>query len=77
MYIHKSLQFTHLKQFNLSSDRIIEAIFVEIKMDSHKSIIVGSIYKPPKTPFFTFTDQFTQFIDIFSNTLTNLSASKK
>jgi hypothetical protein len=52
----------------------LEAIFVEIVTPTKKKIIIGSVYKSPRCPPMTFTEQFAQFIDIFSNTLNSLGS---
>ena len=53
-------------------ERIFESLFVEVSLSNNKKIVIGSIYRPGKTPGLTFTEQFTQFSDILSNILAEL-----
>ena len=55
-------------------ERIFESLFIEITLSGNKKIIVGSVYRPgTKVPGLTFTEQFSQFSDILSNVLADLS----
>ena len=53
-------------------ERIFESLFVEVSLSNNKKIVIGSIYRPGKTPGLTFTEQFTQFSDILLNILAEL-----
>ena len=69
-----NLSFKILKQYSIFVERIFESLFIEITISSSKNIIVGSVYHPgTKVPGLTFTQQFTQFSEILSNVLAELS----
>ena len=72
IYVKSNLSFNVLNQYSLFSERIFESLFVEISLPSCKKIVVGSIYRPGKSPGLTFTQQFTQFSEILSNLLADL-----
>ena len=74
IYVKNNLNFKRLPQFSLCVDRILEALFVEIITPENKKIIVGSVYRPgTKHPQLTFTEQYSQFSELFSNLLANVS----
>ena len=55
-------------------ERIFESLFIEINLLGNNKIIVGSVYRPgTKVPGLTFTQQFSQFSEILSNVLAELS----
>ena len=56
------------------SERVFESLFVEISLSNKKKIVIGSVYRPgTKAPGMSFTEQFTQFSDIFSTLLADIS----
>ena len=73
IYVKKHLSYRTLTQYSIFSERIFESLFVEIKLSSSKKIVIGSIYRPGKTPGLSFTEQFSQFSDILSTILAELS----
>ena len=55
-------------------ERIFESLFIEITLSGNKKIIVGPVYHPDtKVLGITFPEQFSQFSDILSNVLADLS----
>ena len=74
IYVKNHLSFKILKQYSVFVERIFESLFIEITLSGNKKIIVGSVYRPgTKVPGLTFTEQFSQFSDILSNVLADLS----
>lgn len=53
----------------------MEAVFIELTTPSKKKIVIGSLYKAPKCPPLTFTDQFNEFNELLSNSLSILSST--
>ena len=77
IYVKENLSFKILKQYSIFYERIFESLFIEITLENNKKIIIGSVYCPPKAPGFTFTQQFAQFLEIFTNLLAELSGSSE
>ena len=74
IYVKNHLSFKILKQYSIFVERIFESLFIEINLSGNKKIIVGSVYRPgTKVPGLTFTQQFSQFSEILSNVLAELS----
>ena len=75
IYVRNGLSFNILKPFTLSIERIFESIFIEIVTPSNQKIVIGSIYRPgTKYPGLTFTEQFSEFSDTLSATLSDLGS---
>ena len=72
IYVKQNLSFKILNQYSIFVERIFESLFIELTLNG-KKIIIGSVYRPPKTPGLTFTQQFFQFSEIMSNLLAELS----
>ena len=77
IYIRENLSYKILKQYSIFYERIFESLFIELTIENNKKIIIGSVYCPPKAPGFTFTQQFSQFSEILTNLLAELSNSSE
>ena len=67
-----------LREFSVFIDKVIETVFPEIELNKKNSIMVSSIYRPnSKHPTLTSTQQLQQFIEIFSEILSNVSSLNK
>ena len=74
MYFKEKIRFNILHEKCIFIDRIFESIFAEVWLPNNKKIIIGTIYRPNVNhPTFTSGEQFSQFIDLFSNLLNDLS----
>ena len=77
-YVRSDLKFKVLREFSVFIDKVIETVFLEIELNKKNSIIVSSIYRPnSKHPTLTSTQQLQQFIEIFSEILSNVSSLNK
>ena len=75
IFVKKDIVFSVLKQYSVFSERIFESLFIEITNDNNHKVVIGSVYRPgTKCPGLTFTDQFAEFSDILSNTLSELGS---
>ena len=79
IYIKQNLSYKILKQYSVFSERIFEFLFIELSLaNKKKNIVIGSIYRPgTKAPGMTFTEQFTQFSEILSTILAEISNNYK
>jgi len=74
IYVKKDIVFNVLKQYSVFSERIFESLFIEITCNNQK-IVIGSVYRPgTKYPGLSCTDQFAEFSNILSNTLSEISS---
>ena len=75
IYIKDSLRFNLLVDLSVFIDRIFESIFIEVITHDNKKILIGCIYRPGSAhPTLTQSEQFTQFLEIFSNILSDISS---
>ena len=75
IFVKKDIVFNVLKQYSVFSERIFESLFIEITNDNNQKVVIGSVYRPgTKCPGLTFNDQFAEFSDILSNTLSELGS---
>jgi hypothetical protein len=72
MYLKDSVQYTVLKGQSLMFDKVYESLFVEVITSNKKKCLIGSIYRPGNHTNMTQSDQFSQFLEIFSNSLAEL-----
>jgi len=73
IYIKKNIAFRVLEQYSLFSERLLEALVVEVTMQDGYRATVGSIYRPGTLPpGKTFTQQFADFSDTFSRLLSEM-----
>jgi Reverse transcriptase (RNA-dependent DNA polymerase)/Endonuclease/Exonuclease/phosphatase family len=76
IYVKKSLKFSLLPGKSLFVDRIFESVFVDIDVNHSTKITIGSIYRPGAAhPTLTSGEQFSQFLDLFSNLCNELLLS--
>jgi len=76
IYINQEFSFTDLPEYSIFFDRILESKFVKVSISPKKHIIIGSIYHPATNhPTLSSSEQFNQFIDLFSNLISQLSDS--
>ena len=76
LYIKRNLRFNILQDKSIFIDRVFESIFAEIWLSPNKRVICGSIYRPNVNhPTLTTTEQFNQFIDLFSNLMNDFASS--
>ena len=74
-YFKNNVKFNILKEKCIFVDRVIETIFAEVWSSDNKKTIVGSVYRPATAhPTLSSSDQFSQFFEIFSNILNDLSS---
>jgi hypothetical protein len=74
LYIKNNLQFNVLPENSVFVDRVFESIFTEVWIKDNQKIIVGSIYRPNTAhPTLSSSEQFTQFMELFSNVLNDLA----
>ena len=74
IYVHNSLSFKPLPHYSIFVDRILETLFLEISLPDNNKFIIGSIYRPgTKFPGLNFSSQFSQFSELLTNTLSELS----
>jgi len=78
IYIRKDLKFKLVPEYSIFIDKVIETIFVEIEVNEKKKILVSSVYRPNGPhPNLTHTQQLTQFCEMFSNILAEISTADK
>ena len=73
IYVKENFSYKILKQYSIFCERIFESLFIEVTIENNKKIIIGSVYCPPKAPGLTITQQFTQFTELLTNLLAELS----
>jgi len=74
MYIKTCYKFKILETHSTFVDRIFESIFIELILKNNTKIIIGSVYRPNTPhPNLSSTDQFSNFLDILSNTSNSLN----
>ena len=72
IYIKEGLRYKILDVNSVFIDRIIETLFIELwpSNSNNKKIVIGSVYRPAVNhPTLSSSDQFLQFLDIFSTML--------
>ena len=75
IYTKSGIASVSLPQYSVFVERIFESLFIEITTEDKKRIVIGSVYRPgTRCPGITFTEQFAQFSEILSNTLSELSS---
>jgi len=73
MYIKKSVAYRIMDQYSIFSERLLETLVVEVSMQGGRRALIGSVYRPGTLPHgTTFTQQFTEFSELFSNLLSDL-----
>jgi len=76
IYINQEFSFTELPEYSIFFDRILESKFVKVSISPKKHFIIGSIYRPATNhPTLSSSEQYNQFIDLFSNLISQLSDS--
>ena len=74
IYFKNNLSYNILREKFI--DRVIETIFAEVWTTDNKKIIIASLYRPNVNhPTLSSSEQFCQFIDLFSNILNSFSSS--
>ncbi|MFO0003632.1 MAG: endonuclease/exonuclease/phosphatase family protein, partial [bacterium] len=73
MYFRETVQYRILKEQSVMFDKVYESIFAEVITSSKKKYLIGSIYRPGNHSNMTQSDQFTQFIELFANSLSDLT----
>ena len=74
IYIKKNLKFNILHEKCIFIDRIFESLFIEVWIHKNKKIIIGNIYRPSVNhPTLSSSEQFTQFIELLTNLLSDFS----
>ena len=76
LYIKDTLEFNIKTNISTFYDRIYESLVVEITAKNKCKFNVGTIYRPGASPSLTHSEQSEQFLEILSNVLEQLSASK-
>ncbi|MFN9955355.1 MAG: hypothetical protein ACK55I_19840, partial [bacterium] len=75
IYIKKSIKYQVIPAQSVFVDRIFESIFIQLHLSNTKKCIVGSIYRPGTAhPTLSSSDAFTNFSEILSNVLDDLSS---
>ncbi len=73
IYIKENITFHLIDVQSIFHERVLETILVEITLHGGKKIVIGSIYRPGTLPpGTTFTHQFNEFNDLYSNLLAEL-----
>ena len=62
IYVNNKYSFTKLSKFSFSENKYMEALALEIQIES-KKINVVCIYRPPSSNLKQFTDKFTKYIE--------------
>ena len=75
LYFKNDVRYNILEEKCIFIDRIFESIFAEVWLPStNKKIIIGSVYRPNIAhPSFSSSEQFSQFFDLLTNLLDDLS----
>jgi len=73
MYFRETVQYRILKEQSVMFDKVYESIFAEVITSSKKKYLIGSIYRPGNHSNMTQSDQFNQFIELFANSLSDLT----
>ena len=71
LYVHSSLEYTVLLEMSVITE-YLECVFIEVNtrtMTQNKKIIVGIVYRPPRTNITTFTEHVMNIIDYLKNPL--------
>jgi len=75
-FIKERIQFKILPVYSTFVDKIYESLFIEVAMSNKSKIVIGNIYRPGSIhPSLSPLEQFNQFAEIFSNTLSTLTES--
>ena len=71
---NKNLKFNILHEKCIFIDGIFESLFIEVWIHKNKKIIIGNIYRPSVNhPTLSSSEQFTQFIELLTNLLSDFS----
>ncbi len=74
IYFKNNLRYNILTDKTIFIDRVIETIFAEVWTSNNKKIIIASLYRPSVNhPSMSSSEQFCQFIDLFSNILNSFT----
>ena len=75
-YFKNSVKFKLVNEKSIFVDQILESIVAEIFLPCNKKAVVLSIYRPASNhPTLTQSEQLSQFMELFSNLLNDLSTS--
>jgi len=72
IFLKDSVQYSLLKDHSVMFDKVYESLFVEVISSDNKKYLIGSIYRPGNHSSMSQSDQFDQFIELFSNSLSGL-----
>jgi hypothetical protein len=76
IYVNKKFKFSHNSGKSLFLDSILETIFVDIDVSPNTKLTIGSLYRPGSAhPTLTSAEQFSQFLELFSNLCNELLTS--
>jgi hypothetical protein len=68
IYLKEKFQYTMLNGLSLFADRILETIFIEVSINKHSKIIIGSLYRPGTAhPNLTVNELHSEFSEMLSN----------
>ncbi len=74
IYLKNNVTFTLLTNFSIFYERLFESVLIEVTPKFGKKFIIGSVYRPGTLPpGKTFTQQFNDFTEVFTNLLSELN----
>lgn len=74
IFVKSDLHFSVDVASSIFVDRIFESILLEVTVNRNKKILVASLYRPATNhPTLSNNDQFIEFMDLFTNLLSDLS----
>ena len=77
IFVRDGWKVTRLDNLSIFFERVIETQFIEVELRPGHSIIIASIYRPNTHATLTDTEQLDEFLETFSNILSELNALNK
>jgi hypothetical protein len=71
-YYKSDLKCCVLPKYSIFEDRIFESLFINVTLPNGKKVAIGSIYRPNVHPTLSSTFLYNNFMEIFSNIISNL-----
>jgi len=76
-FIKERVKYKILTTYSIFIDRVFESLFIEVFLTNNSKIIIGNVYRPGTShPSLSPVEQFTNFLDYFTNILSSLTESK-
>ena len=78
IFVNNQLKVTHLPQYSVFIDKIVETIFIEIALPQGKNIVIASVYRPNSSYVnLTGSQQLEQFTTALNSVVSQIMAAGK